>query len=56
VPREVSRSANSSPENTGFDPCKLDPNTDKGRNLGTSPTRAKAEKHKRAVQYFKLRR
>ncbi len=32
---------------------KLDPRTDKRRNLGTFATRAAAEKHERAVQYFK---
>jgi hypothetical protein len=30
-----------------------DPKTGKRRNLGTFPTRAAAEKHERAVQYFK---
>ena len=34
---------------------KLDPKTGKRRNLGTFSTRAKAEKHERAVQYFKRR-
>jgi hypothetical protein len=34
---------------------KVDPNTGKRRNLGTFPTREKAEKHERAVQYFKRR-
>ena len=34
---------------------KLDPKTKKRRNLGTFPTRAAAEKHERAVQYFKRR-
>jgi hypothetical protein len=34
---------------------KIDPKTGKRRNLGTFPTRAKAEKHERAVQYFKRR-
>jgi hypothetical protein len=29
------------------------PKTGKRRNLGTFPTRAAAEKHERAVQYFK---
>jgi hypothetical protein len=29
--------------------------TGKRRNLGTFPTRAKAERHERAVQYFKRR-
>jgi hypothetical protein len=32
---------------------KLDPKTGKRRNLGTFPTREKAEKHEREVQYFK---
>lgn len=32
---------------------KADPKTGKRRNLGTFPTREKAEKHERAVQYFK---
>ena len=32
---------------------KINPRTGKRRNLGTSPTRAKAEKHEGAVQYFK---
>lgn len=32
---------------------KVDPKTGKRRNLGTFPTRAAAEKHERAVQYFK---
>jgi hypothetical protein len=30
-----------------------DPRTSKRRNLGTFPTRAAAEQHERAVQYFK---
>ncbi len=30
-----------------------DPRTGKRRNLGTFPTRVAAEKHERAVQYFK---
>ena len=34
---------------------KIDPKTGKRRNLGTFPTRAQAEKHERAVQYFKRR-
>jgi len=34
---------------------KLDPKTGKRRNLGTFRTRAEAEKHERAVQYFKRR-
>lgn len=32
---------------------KLDPRTSKRRNLGTFATRTAAEKHERAVQYFK---
>ena len=32
---------------------KINPKTGKRRNLGTFPTRVKAEKHERAVQYFK---
>jgi hypothetical protein len=32
---------------------KLDPKTGKRRNLGTFKSREKAEKHERAVQYFK---
>ena len=32
---------------------KLDPRTQRRRNLGTFATRAAAEKHERAVQYFK---
>ena len=32
---------------------KKDPKTGKRRNLGTFATRAAAEKHERAVQYFK---
>jgi len=34
---------------------KQDPRTGKRRNLGTFETRADAEKHERAVQYFKHR-
>ena len=34
---------------------KLDPRTHKRRNLGTFNTRAAAEKHERAVQFFKRR-
>ena len=34
---------------------KKDPATGKRRNLGTFSTRAGAEKHERAVQYFKRR-
>jgi hypothetical protein len=32
---------------------KKDPKTGKRKNLGTFTTRAAAEKHERAVQYFK---
>jgi hypothetical protein len=32
---------------------KKDPKTSKRRNLGTFKTRAAAERHERAVQYFK---
>jgi hypothetical protein len=32
---------------------KINPSTGKRRNLGTFRTRAAAEKHERAVQYFK---
>jgi hypothetical protein len=32
---------------------KVDKRTGKRRNLGTFPTRAKAEAHERAVQFFK---
>jgi len=32
---------------------KVNPKTGKRRNLGTFETRAEAEKHERAVQYFK---
>jgi hypothetical protein len=32
---------------------KLDPKSGKRRNLGTFPTRTAAEKHERAVQFFK---
>jgi len=32
-----------------------DPKTGKRRNLGTFRTRAEAEKHERAVQFFKRR-
>jgi len=32
---------------------KLNPKTGKRRNLGTFKTRAAAEKHERAVEYFK---
>lgn len=34
---------------------KKNPKTGNRRNLGTFPTRAAAEKHERAVQYFKRR-
>jgi hypothetical protein len=34
---------------------KKDPKTGKRRNLGTFSTREAAEKHERAVQYFKHR-
>lgn len=34
---------------------KQDPRTGKRRNLGTFKTRAAAERHERAVQYFKRR-
>jgi hypothetical protein len=34
---------------------KTDPTTGKRRNLGTFSTRAEAERHERAVQYFKHR-
>jgi hypothetical protein len=34
---------------------KVDPKTGKRRNLGTFKTRAAAEEHERAVQYFKRR-
>ena len=34
---------------------KKDPRTGKRRNLGTFSSRAAAEKHERAVQYFKRR-
>jgi hypothetical protein len=32
---------------------KVDPKTGRRRNLGTFKSRAAAEKHERAVQYFK---
>ena len=35
---------------------KVDPRSGRRRNLGTFATRAAAEKHERAVQYFKSRR
>jgi len=34
---------------------KLDPRTGRRRNLGTFPSRSAAEKHERAVQFFKRR-
>jgi hypothetical protein len=34
---------------------KVDPKTGRRRNLGTFATREQAEKHERAVQYFKRR-
>lgn len=34
---------------------KVDPNTGRRRNLGTFATRAKAEQHERAIQFFKKR-
>jgi hypothetical protein len=34
---------------------KQDPRTGRRRNLGTFPTRAAAERHERAVQFFKRR-
>jgi hypothetical protein len=34
---------------------KLNPRTGKRRNLGTFKTRAAAERHERAVQFFKRR-
>jgi hypothetical protein len=34
---------------------KKDPKTGRRRNLGTFATRAAAEKHERAVQFFKRR-
>ena len=34
---------------------KKDPRTGKRRNLGTFATRAAAERHERAVQFFKRR-
>ena len=34
---------------------KADPKTGRRRNLGTFASRAAAEKHERAVQYFKRR-
>jgi hypothetical protein len=34
---------------------KIDPRTNRRRNLGTFKTRGAAEKHERAVQFFKRR-
>jgi hypothetical protein len=34
---------------------KKDPRTGKRKNLGTFPTREAAERHERAVQFFKRR-
>jgi hypothetical protein len=34
---------------------KKDPETGKRKNLGTFKTRAEAERHERAIQYFKRR-
>lgn len=34
---------------------KVDPRTGRRRNLGTFSSRAEAEKHERAVQFFKRR-
>ena len=34
---------------------KVDPRAGKRKNLGTFPTRERAEKHERAVQFFKRR-
>jgi hypothetical protein len=34
---------------------KINPKTGKRRNLGTFPTRLAAERHERAVQFFKRR-
>ena len=34
---------------------KIDPKTGRRRNLGTFRSRAEAERHERAVQYFKRR-
>jgi hypothetical protein len=34
---------------------KIDPRTKRRRNLGTFKTRGAAEKHERAVQFFKRR-
>ena len=38
-----------------LDSRKADPKTGKRRNLGTFTTRAAAEQHERAVQFFKRR-
>jgi hypothetical protein len=34
---------------------KINPKTGKRRNLGTFPTRSAAERHERAIQFFKRR-
>jgi len=34
---------------------KIDPKTGKRRNLGTFKSRAEAERHERAIQFFKRR-
>jgi hypothetical protein len=34
---------------------KIDPKTERRRNLGTFNTRAAAEQHEREIQYFKRR-
>jgi hypothetical protein len=34
---------------------KVDPKTHRRRNLGTFKTRAEAERHERAIQFFKRR-
>lgn len=39
----------------GLYSAKKDPRTGRRRNLGTFPTRAAAERHERAVQFFKRR-
>lgn len=36
-----------------LDSQKIDPRTGKCRNLGTFATRARAQQHERAVQFFK---
>ena len=40
---------------TGWTSRKLDPKTRRRKNLGTFKSRAAAEKHERAVQFFKRR-